>query len=243
MVARMPTFTRGEIAIQYEVHGEGPPLLLFAPGGMRSATAIWARAPYSPIAEFASQFRVIAMDQRNAGASRAPVTADDGWHSYTEDHVALLDELGIERCQVLGMCIGCTFALGLIARAPERVSAAVLQQPIGLSDTNRPVFYELFDGWAAELMQARSDVSPQVLPAFRERMFGGNDLTYGVSRELVARCPVPLLVLRGNDVYHPAFTSEEIAGSAPRAELVPEWKTGDDLPRAIARVRAFLSAH
>src|SRR4051812_8868467 len=239
----MPTFTRNENTITYEVHGEGSPLVLFAPGGMRSATAIWGRAPYNPIAEFASQFRVITMDQRNAGSSRAPVTASDGWHSYTDDHLALLDELHIERCQLLGMCIGCTFALGLIARAPERVSAAVLQQPIGLDDANRPVFYELFDGWANELMQTRSDVSAEALPAFRERLFGGNDFTYGVSREVVAGCPVPLLVLRGNDVYHPATTSEEIARIAPHAELIPDWKTGDDLPKAIARVREFLNVH
>ncbi len=239
----MPTFTRGNITIQYEVHGDGPALLLLAPGGLRSATAIWGRAPYSPIAEFASEFRVITMDQRNAGASCAPVSASDGWQTYTDDHLALLDELQVERCRVLGMCIGCTFALGLILRAPERVSAAVLQQPIGLSDTNRPVFYELFDGWASELMQTRPDVLPEALPAFRERLFGGSQLTYGVSRQEVERCPVPLLVLRGNDVYHPALISEQIASLAPRAELVPEWKTGDDLPKAIARVREFLSAH
>jgi pimeloyl-ACP methyl ester carboxylesterase len=183
------------------------------------------------------------MDQRNAGSSRAPVTATDGWHSYTDDQLALLDELGIEHCQVLGMCIGGTFALSLIARAPERISSAVLQQPIGLSDTNRSVFTELFDGWARELMQTRSDVPGGALPEFRERMFGGNDFTFGVSREVVARCPVPLLVLRGDDVYHPARTSEEIARSAPRAELVQEWKTGDALPQAIARVRAFLREH
>jgi pimeloyl-ACP methyl ester carboxylesterase len=109
----MPTFTRNETTIHYDVHGEGPPLLLFAPGGMRSARAIWARAPYDPVAEFAGQFRVITMDQRNAGASRAPLSAADGWHSYTDDHLALLDELGVERCRLLGMCIGCTFALSL----------------------------------------------------------------------------------------------------------------------------------
>ncbi|MES1173488.1 MAG: alpha/beta hydrolase [Myxococcales bacterium] len=238
----MPTFTRNDTTIVYEVHGEGPTLLLFAPGGMRSATAIWGRAPYNPITEFASQFRVITMDQRNAGASRAPVTSEDGWHTYTDDHLALLDELGVERCQLLGMCIGCTFALGVIARAPERVSAAVLQQPIGISDTNRPVFYELFDAWAKELTEARSDVSPEALPGFREHMFGGNELTYGVSREAVAQCPVPLLVLRGNDVYHPAPISEEIVRIAPHAELVHDWKTGDGLPKAIERVRSFLNA-
>ncbi len=243
MVWRMATFTRGDVRIEYEIHGQGPALLLLAPGGMRSATAIWARTPYSPIAAFSSSFRVITMDQRNAGASRAPVSADDGWHSYTDDQLALLDELGVEQCLLLGMCIGCTFALGLIARAPARVRAAVLQQPIGLSATNRPVFYELFDGWANELLEKRSDVSAQALPAYRERMFGGDALTYGVSRDEVARCPVPLLVLRGNDVWHPAETSEEIARRAPRAELISDWKTGDDVDKAITRVRAFLSAH
>jgi hypothetical protein len=66
---------------------------------------------------------------------------------------------------------------------------------------------------------------------------------FSVSRESLAACPVPLLVLRGNDVYHPAPISEEIVRLAPRAELVHDWKTGDDLARAVARVRSFLSEH
>ena len=238
----MPTFSRGQTTIAYEVHGDGPALLLFAPGGMRSSIASWGRAPYHPVHEFASHYRVITMDQRNAGASSAPVSASDGWHSYTDDHLALLDELGVERCQLLGMCIGCTFALSLLTRAPERVTGAVLQQPIGHSAENRSVFFELFDGWASELAQSRPELSPQALPPFRERMFGG-DFVFGVDRDAVARCPVPLLVLRGNDVYHPAAITEEITRLAPRAELIEQWKTGEDLPRAVDRVRAFLSAH
>jgi pimeloyl-ACP methyl ester carboxylesterase len=140
------------------------------------------------------------------------------------------------------MCIGCTFALSLLCRAPARVTCAVLQQPIGLSAENRGVFYELFDGWAKDLMQARPDVSPEALPEFRERMFGG-DFVFGVSRDAVARSAVPLLVLRGNDIYHPAATSEEIVRLAPHAELVPEWKSTEELPRAVARVGAFLREH
>ena len=141
----MPTFTRGATELYYEVHGAGHPLLLFAPGGMRSTIALWERPPYHAVREFCGEFMVIAMDQRNAGASRAPVTASDGWQSYTEDHLALLDELKVERCHLLGGCIGGAFALSLIAKAPERVSAAILQQPIGFDGTNRAVFYELFD--------------------------------------------------------------------------------------------------
>lgn len=238
----MPTLRRGEITIEYEVHGTGYPLLLLAPGGMRSAMAVWDRAPFHPIREFSRQYRVIAMDQRNAGASRAPITAADGWHCYASDQMALLDELRVERCHLFGGCIGGAFALSLIAHAPERVASAVLQQPIGYSGTNRGVFYELFDGWAAELMQTRSDIAVEALPSFRSRMYDG-DFVFSVGREMVAACPVPLLVLRGNDIYHPSQISEEIVRLAPRAELVHDWKTDGYVPRAVTHVRQFLSEH
>lgn len=245
MVSRMPTLRRGETTIEYEVHGSGHPLLLLAPGGMRSAISFWSRAPFNPITEFSSHYRVIAMDQRNAGGSRAKITAEDGWHSYADDQLALLDELQVERCHLLGGCIGGAFALSLIARAPARFSAAVLQQPIGYSGSNRQVFYELFDGWLAELELSpdrRSDISAGASLPFRSRMYDG-DFVFSVSRESVAACPVPLLVLCGNDVYHPSSISEEIVRLAPRATLVPDWKTGDHLPAAVACVRQFLSEH
>jgi pimeloyl-ACP methyl ester carboxylesterase len=236
----MPTLRRGETTIEYEVHGSGHPLLLLAPGGMRSSISFWARAPFNPIRELSANFRVIAMDQRNAGGSRAPITAADGWHSYADDQLALLDELEVERCHLLGGCIGGAFALSLIAREPTRVARAVLQQPIGYSGSNRQVFYELFDGWIAELKQTRTDIADEALPPFRARMYDG-DFVFSVGRQSVSACPVPLLVLRGNDVYHPAPISEEIVRLAPHAELVHDWKTGDDLPRAVAKVQTFLS--
>ncbi len=209
---------------------------------MRSASSFWGRAPFNPITEFTGQYRVIAMDQRNAGGSRAKISEADGWHSYADDQLALLDELKVERCHLYGGCIGGAFALALLARAPARFSAAVLQQPIGYSGSNREVFYELFDGWLAELRQTRADVGEEVRQPFRSRMYDG-DFVFSVSRESVAACPVPLLVLRGNDVYHPSAISEEIVHLAPHAELVAEWKTDDHLPLALARVHRFLSEH
>jgi pimeloyl-ACP methyl ester carboxylesterase len=238
----MPTFTRGATSIYYEEHGTGHPLLVFAPGGMQSRIELLARSPYHPVQELSGEFRVITMDQRNAGASRAPISAEDGWHSYTDDHLALLDELKIERCHLLGVCIGGAFALSLIAAAPERVSAAVLQQPIGFDGSNRTMFYQLFDSWAAELMQTRTDISAQALSEFRERMYAG-DFVFSVTRDATQRCATPLLILRGDDGYHPSSISEEIARTAPHAELVGDWKTGEDLSRAVTRVRSFLAEH
>ena len=75
----MPIFTNDDTSIYYEIHGEGFPVLLFAPGGMRSALSFWAGSPWNPITTLSPHFQVIAMDQRNAGQSRAPITANDGW--------------------------------------------------------------------------------------------------------------------------------------------------------------------
>src|SRR5688500_12783986 len=118
---------------------------------MRSTIERWGGAPWDPRTELAADFRVIAMDQSNAGQSSAPVRSGDGWDTYAADHVALLDELRIDQCHVLGGCIGGAFCLSLIRAASERVRAAVLQQPIGLGGENRYAFHELFDGWAEEL--------------------------------------------------------------------------------------------
>ncbi|MBV9946831.1 MAG: alpha/beta hydrolase [Myxococcales bacterium] len=238
----MPTFTRGDVTIHYAEYGSGYPVLLLAPGGMRSTIAYWDRAPFHPVRELSDRYRLVALDHRNAGRSTAPVKASDGWHTFAEDHLALLDHLRIERCHLLGGCIGGAFALRLIADAPARVSAAVIQQTIGLHGENRRVFHDLFDGWAAELQAHRPDVTAEALAGFRHNLFGG-DFVFSVSRDDLRRCPAPLLVLRGNDVYHPAEISEEVARLAPHAELVPSWREGDDRHHAVERLRAFFAEH
>ena len=239
----MPQFTRGEVSIYYEEHGGGYPLLLFAPGGMRSTASFWARMPFNPITEFAGDFRVIAMDQRNAGQSSAPITAADNWQSYTADHLALLDHLGIDRCHVMGGCIGSSYCLGIVQAAPERISAAVLQNPIGLTDdgANRKEFYGMFDEWASELAKTRPDAAGGAA-GFRENMFGG-DFVFSVSREFVRGCRTPLLVLPGNDNFHPTATAREIVDLAPNAEFLSPWGTAEAVPNTVARIRAFLQAN
>jgi pimeloyl-ACP methyl ester carboxylesterase len=238
----MPSFETDRARIHYEESGSGFPLLLFAPGGMRSSIEFWQRAPFNPIRELSGNFRVIAMDQRNAGSSRAPVRADDGWHTYTADHVALLDHLRVERCHVLGGCIGGAYCLGLMQAAPGRVAAGVLQQPIGLSPENRPAFYTMFDSWAQELQAQRSDVDAAALAALRENMYGG-DFTFNVTRDFVRGCSTPMLVLMGNDLYHPSETSREIVALAPHAQLVERWKEPEVVAATVERVRAFLLEH
>jgi pimeloyl-ACP methyl ester carboxylesterase len=240
----MPVFNRGDVSLYYEEFGSPSafPLLLIAPGGMRSHGGFWHTSPFDPTVELAGNFRVIAMDQRNAGRSRAPVRGEDNWATYTADQLALLDHLGIERSHVMGGCIGCSYGLGLIEAAPKRIAAAVLQNPIGISNGNRPAFEGMFDEWANELLGQRSDLAETELRSFGKRMFGG-EFVFSVSRDMVRGCQTLLLVLAGDDNFHPTATAEEIVELAPRAELVLTWKTPDVIADTVRRVRTFLQAN
>ena len=236
----MAIFERDDITLYYEDHGAGFPVLLFAPGGMRSAATFWEGSQFNPIVELSTRFRVIAMDQRNAGRSRAPVSADDGWHTYTADHIALLDHLGIERTHLLGGCIGGPYCLGLIQAVPERVASAVLQQSIGFED-NRQLFYEMFQGWADDIAPDHPEADAAAWRSFRSNMYD-SDFDFNVGRDFVASCETPMLVLMGSDPYHPESTSREIAALAPNATLVERWKSPEE-DGTVAKVIAFLEAH
>lgn len=235
----MPIFEQNDVCIHYQETGSGFPVLLFAPGGMKSAISVWERMPWNPIEILSPHFRVIAMDQRNAGQSSAPISGADGWPSYTGDHLGLLERLEIDRCHLLGCCIGGSYSLGLMQAAPKKIAAGVLLQPIGSSDENREAFYAMFDEWADELKPSMPDVSPQDWHAFRSHMYD-TDFVYNVSRDFVRQCNIPMLILQGNDLYHPSRISQEIADLAPQASLIEEWKDGDALDTSAKAVVDFL---
>ena len=237
----MPIFEHDDIKLYYEEHGTGFPVLLIAPGGMRSAVSFWEQVTWNAIEQLAPHYRVIAMDQRNAGQSVAPIRATDSWHVYTEDQLALLDHLGIDQFHVAGMCIGGPYCMGLIQAAPQRVTSAVLFQTIGL-DNNRQAFFDMFDGWADALKPERPEVSPDAWESFKNSMYSG-DFLFTVSREFVSRCDTPLLVLMGDDMYHPSQSSREVAQLAPNATFIEHWKEPEHQAAAKQAVEDFLAQH
>ena len=237
----MPFFEHQDTKIYYEESGSGFPVLLFAAGGMKSAIPFWKGPPFNPIEFLSPHFRVIAMDQRNAGQSVAPITGSDGWHSYTADHLALLDHLNVDRCHLLGGCIGGPYCFGVMQAAPDRVAAAVLQQTIGFND-NKQAFYDMFDSWAVDLKESRPDVDDAAWSSFRSNMYDG-DFVFNVDRDFVRTCSTPLLVLMGNDLYHPEVTSREVAELAPNAQLVEHWKEAERVEGTVAGIIEFLKSN
>jgi pimeloyl-ACP methyl ester carboxylesterase len=237
----MAEFRRDDISIHYDVEGDGYPVLLIAPGGMRSANDLWGNMPWNPRSALADDYSVIGMDQRNAGRSTAPVSASDGWDTMTADQLALLDHLDVERCHVIGMCIGGPYIMNLLTTAPERFSAAVLLQPVGIED-NREAMYEMFDLWAEALAPNHPEVTTEAWHSFRGNMWDG-EFVLTATREQVAVVDTPLLVAMGNDLYHPQSTSRAIAELAPDVTFVESWKEGEELTAFDATAKDFLARH
>jgi pimeloyl-ACP methyl ester carboxylesterase len=240
----MPSFDYHGAHIYYEEFGLGFPILTFAPAGLRSVIDVWSQssAPINPTTEFADKYRVIAMDQRNAGGqSHAPITARDSWDSYTADHIALLDHLRVDKCHLYGQCIGGSFILNMLKHHPERVAAAVLAQPIGRVGPMAAGWNANFKGWT-ETLKDRPEATEQLLDAFYQNLYAPG-FAYCCDREFAKSVKAPCMVLAGNDDAHPWEISEELSKLLPNVEFVPEWKTEPALTPAKAKVKAFLAKH
>src|SRR3990172_9854879 len=158
--AAMSFYEKGPVRIHYEEAGSGFPLLLIAGGGLNSTMAGLPRSPFNPIEEFKGEYRCIFADLRNAnaGQSSGPLEIDRPWDSHTDDHLGLMDHLGINKFMVMGFCIGGPFIWNLLKRAPDRVVAAVLAQPVGFRPEMPDLFYQNnIKGWGPPLCTRRPD--------------------------------------------------------------------------------------
>ncbi|MFJ1300739.1 alpha/beta fold hydrolase [Pseudomonadota bacterium AL_CKDN230030165-1A_HGKHYDSX7] len=247
----MPVIHLEHSIIHYEEHGpkDAPVILTLAPGGLESQARFWrvrangeTRSFPDPRPILARDFRVIAFDQRNAGESVAPLDRPATWDDYADDHLGLLDSLGVTHFHLLGACIGGPFGFKLIDRAPERVRSFVVQATSGLDAHNRKVFDTSFWNWGEAVLARRPDVRRETLQAQQARMFGG-DFIFSVTREQVANVRTPLLILQGHDAPHPAAISQEIQMLARNATLVTEWDGPANAGTYASLLTAFFAEH
>jgi pimeloyl-ACP methyl ester carboxylesterase len=242
-------YEKGPVRIRYEEAGAGFPLLLIAGGGLNSTMSGLARGPFDPVAEFKGEYRCIASDLRNAvgGQSSGPLETDRPWDSYTDDHLGLMDHLGVDKFMVMGFCIGGPFIWNLLKRAPDRVVAAVLAQPSGSRPEARDAFYDNnMKTWGPELIAKRPDISKETVDKFLTRMYRTNpDFVFTVTRDFVRNCQTPLLILPDDIPAHPYAVAMEAAMLAPKAEVsMFPWKEPKErIPLAVRQIRSFLRAH
>jgi pimeloyl-ACP methyl ester carboxylesterase len=247
----MGTYEKGAVRIHFEEAGSGFPLLLIAGGGLNSTISglTGSYPPFDAIEEFKVDYRCIASDLRNAnaGQSTGPLEIDRPWDAYTDDHLGLMDHLGIDKFMVLGFCIGGPFIWNLLRRAPDRIVAAVLAQPSGSRPEMRDLFYENnMKGWGPELVNRRPDLTMEQVEKFLTRMYRTNpDFVFTVTRDFVRNCQTPVLILPDDIPAHPYAVAMEAAMLAPKAEVsMFPWKEPKErIPLAVRQIHSFLRAH
>jgi pimeloyl-ACP methyl ester carboxylesterase len=246
----MSFYEKGPVRIHYEEAGSGFPLLLIAGGGLNSAISGLLRGgPFNAVEEFKSEYRCIYADLRNAntGQSSGPLEIDRPWDSYTDDHLGLMDHLGINKFMVMGFCIGGPLVWNVLERAPDRVVAAVLAQPSGFRPEMPNLSYENnMTGWGPELVKRRPDVTMAMVDRFLTGMYRTNpDFVWTVTRDFVRKCQTPVLILPDDIPAHPYAVAMEAAMLAPRAEVsIFPWKEPKErIPLAVRQIRSFLKAH
>src|SRR3954463_13899718 len=242
-------YEKGNVRIRYAEIGSGFPLLATPGGGLNSSIAVWSRAVINIPDEFKNDFRVITMDQRNAtgGESTGPVPVDDPWGAFADDQLGVMDHLGIRQFLFFGNCIGGPFAMKLMERAPQRIVAAILSQPVGYRPDKPDFMYDSGTNvWAKEFLGRRPDVSMATIEQYLHNLYRVQpDFVYSVSRDFAKSCQTPMLVLPDDVVAHPLQVSVDIASLAPNAEItVYPWKEPPELKaRTINRARTFLKRH
>src|SRR5262250_3994264 len=211
--AKTGYYEKGNVRIRYTEIGTGFPLLATPGGGLNSRIAVWANAVINIPEEFKNDFRVITMDQRNAtgGESTGPVPVDDPWCAFADDQLGLMDHLGIRQFFFFGNCIGGPFAMKLMQRAPQRVVAAILSQPVGHRPEKADYMYESGKNWAKEFLERRSDVAMATIEHYLHNLYRVQpDFVYSVSRDFVRSCQTPMLVMPDDTPGHPLQTSIDV---------------------------------
>jgi pimeloyl-ACP methyl ester carboxylesterase len=117
----MPTLNRGGVEIYYEVHGQGPPVLLTH--GYSSSSHMWA----GQVEPFAKHYQLITWDMRGHGKTDYP----DDQNAYSEaetvaDMAAILDAVGAEKAVIGGLSLGGYMSLAFHLAHPERTEALLI---------------------------------------------------------------------------------------------------------------------
>src|ERR1700704_1418694 len=247
----MGVFEKGAVRIHFEEAGSGFPLLLIAGGGLNSTISgiTGSYPPFNAIEEFKAEYRCIAFDLRNAnaGQSSGPLEIDRPWDSHTDDQLGLMDHLGIDKFMVLGFCIGGPLIWNLLKRAPDRIVAGGLGQPLGSRPGKGRLFYpNNIKGWAPQLIAQRPDLTMERAEKFLTEMYRNDpDFVFTVTRDFVRNCQTPVLVLPDDVPAHPYDVAMETAMLAPNAEvsLFPWKEPKERIPLAVRQIRSFLRAH
>jgi pimeloyl-ACP methyl ester carboxylesterase len=122
------------ISTRYDVVGDGPPLLMYAPGGFDAMIEKWSTqgvyAKIKPMDHLPKHYSCIVFDRRECGQSGGRVERVTYAH-YVQHGAALLDHLKFDQAHLIGGCMGCSPVALFGVMHPQRVKSMILYWPVG----------------------------------------------------------------------------------------------------------------
>jgi pimeloyl-ACP methyl ester carboxylesterase len=224
----MPRINRDGVGIHYEIHGDGPPLLLTH--GYSSTSAMW----HGQIDALAKSHKLVLWDMRGHGQSDYP----DDPAAYSEaltvgDMAAILDAIGAERAIIGGLSLGGYMSLAFTRAHPQATRALLI------IDTG-PGFKkdDARDAWNARALATADKFDREGLDvlkaATRERATASHRNARGLALaargmltqrdarviELLPSIKVPSLIVVGADDTPFLAASDYMAAKIPGAQKV-----------------------
>jgi len=217
-----------DIRMYYEIHGDGPPLILLH-GGLGSAGS-WE----NQIPDLSKQYKVIAVDSRGHGRSTFS-EQQIGYALMASDVLALMDYLGVKKAHILGWSDGAIIGLNLAIKHPDRLNKLIAYganyNPSGLrADVGENKKIKEYLEKAAKNYQTLSP-DPAQWDAFQKNIGQMWESEPNFTAEQLRGITVPTLILDGdNDEAISTEHTKELAGLIPRAELILIAGTGHFAP-------------
>jgi aminoacrylate hydrolase len=255
----MPEVALDDAHIHYETEGTGPPVLLVP--GLGGVGSYWT--PNIPA--FSQRHRVVMHDHRGTGRSspsRIRYTVDQ----MTDDLLAVMDHLEIEKAHLVGHSTGGAIGQTLAARHPERLLSLVIYASWTKAD---PFFRRVFearrallmasgaaayvrsaavflypDWWINENIDLLEERERLLIPAFPPQEIVASRIDAIVDFDRTADLPnitTPTLVICAkDDILTPPYFSRELTRAIPGAELVELERGGHCASET--NIRAFNDA-
>jgi pimeloyl-ACP methyl ester carboxylesterase len=221
----MPFVSSAGRRIHYEISGAGPDLFLHH--GFTSSSQAWRFFGFTEVLQ--QHYRVIALDALGHGQSDKPhATSAYTLQQRSEDVLAILDALKIEKINYLGYSMGGWVGYGLVRHARHRLQSLLLGAAHPYADNSWDAFKGL-DGTDDHAFIAAFEavlderISPEV-----KMMIRANDLQALAAaaqqprasmEELLPLIDLPCLMFCGDaDARHAAV--KRCTESLPRASFV-----------------------
>ena len=148
----MPVVQANGIDVNYEVQGEGEPLVLIP--YLAADQACYA----FQVADYAKHFTCFTVDLRGAGLSGKP----EGTYTtelFADDIAAFMQAAGVEAAHVSGLSLGAATGMWLAAKYPDRVKSLSLHSAWPATD---PFLTVVVEGWRI-MAQALGSVTDMVI--------------------------------------------------------------------------------